>query len=279
MKRTRVFYSDNGTLTDLTPDVFKYEPGRAQIDQFVGAEDYIYIANVAPFNHFYLKLDEPLNHTDVVMTLQYWDGNSWANPSELMDETEHFTQNGFVTFTPSRNSTWNIDDTSGTGSSITGLTSIEIYQRYWVRLGFSNNLSANARIHYLGQRFCDDEDLYSEFPDLSRSSVLEAFQSGKGDWIEQTVRASDVIIRDLTSQTTIWSKNQILDRDEFRLACVSKTAELIFTSFGDDYEDNRILARQEYKARITNIMSALDRNGNGKLEQNEMKNYSGWLER
>lgn len=77
----------------------------------------------------------------------------------------------------------------------------------------------------------------------------------------------------------IWSKNQILDRDDFKLACVSKTAEIIYNAFGDDYMDQKVAARNEYSARFKRINFSVDKNSDGALSVYEQKTKVGYFSR
>jgi len=278
MRTTRILYSDNGTLTDLTTELSNFHSGTYTFSGFTAAQDYIYIGNIAPFNHFYLKMGTA-SVSSTTMSVHYWSGNDWQEVVEIEDETSGLTQDGFVTFVPSKNYGWVNADTSGRGQQVTGLTSVTIYDKYWIRISFNNDLTADSIISWVGQKFSNDDDLGSEFPDLVRSSVLTAFQSGKTDWEEQHVRAAEIIVKDLISRNIIYSKNQVLERNSFMLPSVSKVAEIIFNSFGDDYTDQTKNARKEYISRMDKSIYDVDLNNDGELSKKEMKYRQGYLTR
>jgi len=278
MRTTRVLYSDDGTITDITNQMSNYHSDTYTFSGFVASEDYIYVGNVAPFNHFYLKMDTA-SVASTTMTVEYWSGNDWREMVEINDETNGLTGNGFITFVPDRNYSWVDADTNGQGQQITGLTSLTIYDKYWIRISFNNDLTADCVISWIGQKFSNDNDLGSEFPDLVRSSVLTAFESGKTDWEEQHVRAAEIIVNELITKKVIFAKGQILERNSFMLSSVSKVAELIFNSFGDDYIDQKKDARNEFEKRIDKCIYDVDSNLDGELTDNEMSNRQGFMTR
>lgn len=278
MRKTRLFYSDNGSLTDWTISVGDYKSGTVTFS-FNPAQDYIYIGNNAPFNHFYLKMGSTVNASNATITIEYWDGNSWQEVIETIDETEGFSQSGFISWVPDKNSVWHRSNTNQDGQSITGLTSLSIYDLYWARIKVTGTVDASLEIKWLGQKFSDDNDLGAEYPDLVRSATKTAFEAGKTDYEEQAIRASEVIIQDLIKHNIIWSKNQVLDREEFKLASVCKTAEIIYNAFGDDYLDQKQQSRQEYDSRFKKLIFSVDRNEDGQLSVGEMQSRMGFVTR
>ena len=276
MKRTRVFYSDNGSLTDISDDLNNYRVDEKTIPDFVASEDHFYIGNIAPFNHFYLVMGATKNTITSAMTIEYWDGNAWASLAELVDKTNGLKNDGLISWVPDRDNFWSQDDTE---DMLAPLNTLKIYDLYWVRIAFANDLDPNIILSWLGQKFCESDDIYSEYEDLSRSNVLDSYKSGKTNWEEEIVRASEIIVKDLSINQMIFSKSQILDIGEMKLVCISKTAELIYKNFGDDYEDQRLLSRQDYKSRLNGAAQSIDQNNDGRLDEGEMMKQSGWLKR
>ena len=278
MRTTRVIYSDDGTLTDLTTNLENYHSGTYTFSGFTAAEDYIYIGNIVPFNHFYLKM-ATASVASTTMSIDYWTGNSWQAVVETIDETSGLTSDGFVTFVPDRDHAWVDANTNGQGRQVTGLTTVTIYDKYWIRISFNNDLTANSIISWVGQKFSDDNDLGSEYPDLTRSNVLTAFESGKTDWEEQHVRAAEIIVDTLITKNVIFAKGQILERRSFMLPSVSKVAEVIYNSFGDDYSDQKKDARNEFEKRMDKSIFDVDSNLDGELTYREMTNRQGYMVR
>jgi len=277
MRQTRILYKNNSVISDWTRSLNNYHQGSESFS-FVASEDAIYIGNIAPFNHFYIKISTA-NTSSTVMNIQYWSGLGFNDIAEIIDETNGLTQDGYVTFVPDKNQGWVEQDTSGSGGTITELNSVEIYDKYWIKITFNNDLDADSAISWIGQIFSNDDDLSSEYPDLVRSNVLAAFETGKTNWEEQHVKASELIIRDLIAKRVITSKSQLLERESFTLASVAKVAQIIFSSFGDDYRDQMNDAMREYQKRLDKSIYDIDLDGDGRLDPYEMKSRQGWLGR
>lgn len=279
MRKTRILYSDNGTISDLSNEVNNFHSESFELSDFVANEDYLYVGNIVPFNHFYLKM-ATASIASATMSVDYWSGQQWRPVVELIDNTEGLTQDGFITWVPDRDYAWVQSDTGGgSGQEITGLTSVTIYDKYWIRISFNNDLTDACSLSWLGQKFSSDEDLGSEYPELVTSNVLTSFEAGKTSWEEQHVKAAELIVRDLIKQKIIFAKGQILERESFMLPSVSKVAEIIFNSFGDDYQDQKLAARNEYKSRLDKSIYDVDYNLDGELEPGEMSARQGFLSR
>ncbi len=278
----RVYFSDNGTLVDISRKVGKYQSGSYSLD-FVTAEDAIYIGSLVPFNHLYFKLGATVNANAANMTIQTWNGTEFKDVVDIQDETDTgvpLAQSGHITWTPNRLEKWHREHTEDNGiEKITGLGSVTVYDNYWLKVTFDADLSASLEIEWLGQLFSDDEMLGAEFPDLVRSNVLTSFQAGKTDWQEQHVKASELIIQDLVRRGVIFEKGQILDRDKLALASVSKCAEIIFSAFGDDYAEDKIRARNEYEKRVDLSVFHQDKDDDGIIDRHEIGSRTGFLNR
>ena len=276
MIKDKIIYSDNGTLQDVSFKLSKYR-GQNFDMSYVSGEDYIYIGSNAPFNSLFFSLATP-NATAANMTVEYWTDN-WTEVVELEDLTNGFSQNGSVTFVPDRLEQWKRDHTNYSNATITGLEAVTIYSRFWVRIKFDVDLDANTLIKFVGQKFCSTDDISAEYPDITRLAVIEAFETGKQDWEEQIILASELVVQHLIKNQVIYSKSEILDAETFKLATISKTAELIFKSFGDDYINHRELAKKEFKARMDLSVFNVDEDADGELEPSEQRSRQGFMSR
>lgn len=267
MKDFRILYSDNGTLTDYTTNLDNYHGGTHSFS-FVASEDAIYIGSRLPFNHIYLKLGSTVNAETSSMSISYWDSIDWRSAVEVIDETAvsgaSLAQSGFVSWVPDKDYGWIREDTNYGGIEITGLTSVEIYDLYWLRINFSADLTADVTLSWAGQKFSDDDDLGTEYADLVRTSVLSAYESGKTDWEEQHIAAAKIIIQDIKKRGLIYDKQQILKWDEFTPAAVSQVAKIIYGGLGNDYLDARSLAVKDYAERIGNVLPTIDKDRNAR---------------
>jgi len=272
----RIVLKQGVTLTDITEDVSAY--GAQGVDfELTSATGAIFIGADHPFNSIYFKMKTP-NASESSIVIQYWD-QQWRNVVDKRDSTKTFTQSGFISFTPDRENAWERESTNYEGESVTDLEGIVIYDKYWLKITLGGDLDPGTELQWVGFKFSDDNDLAAEYPDLVRSNVLTSFKSGKTDWEEQHVRAAEVIINDLQDRGLIKDVGQIIDRKEYKAASVSKCAEIIFRSFGDDYLDRASEALAEYNRRISKRNPTIDRNANAIRDAHEVSRSSGWLER
>lgn len=263
----RIFY-DNKEITkavqrlDAEINVFSYVAGK-----------YIYIASDFPFNHTFIKMGSVKNTELATMKVEYY-ATAWSEVAELRDETNALSTSGFIEFTPNRNYGWSREQDSAN----VGVSTV-VYDKYWTRISFDVSLDAGLSLSFIGNKFSDDEDLFSEYPVFNDANYMSAFKTGKTDWEEQHIKAAEIIISDLERKGVIISKEQILDKKKFTGAAVCKTAEIIFTSFGNDYIEQKKAAKEEYTKRIDLKQYNTDTNNNAILEPGEIKVKQGWLSR
>jgi hypothetical protein len=266
----RVIFSDNATLIDHTLNLLNYHSGVGLVD-YVATEDYLYLGSNFAFNSFLVKMDT-VNTQATTMSIDYWSGSSgWKSVVEIKDETSGLTSDGYVTFVPDKNWGWNRDDTVNSAGveEVTGLGNVTIYDQYWIRVSFSVTMDVTTDIAWIGHLFCEDDDIYSEYPIFDDSTLKAQYETGKTTWEEQRVRASDLIVDDLISRGILLTSDQILERRKLMKVCVSKTAELIYKALGDDYNDDRKKAKAEYSERIKQGNFFIDKNNNARVDKKE----------
>lgn len=276
----RIIFSDNGTLNDLSLNLNNYHSGTGLID-FVSAEDFLYLGSRYPFNSLYFAFDTA-NTQDSELSMSYWDGNTWRNAVDIIDETNGFQQDGLVTFVPDKSkSGWASEDTvnSSGAEQVTGLGDITIYDQYWLRLSVSSDLDIGTTLKWVMYKFINDQDLYSEYPIFNSSTFKTAFEAGKTTWEEQIVLASRLTVDELIKIGVIQSGNQLLDYEKLKTPTTPKVAEIIFNAFGNDYNDDRIKAREIFKERIGNKLFNVDLNNDARLDDKEIKQRTGYFYR
>lgn len=235
--------------------------------------NYIYIASDFPFNHLYFKLGNNKNALNSTMKIEYYT-TSWSEAVEIRDYTDGLKQDGFVEFTPNRNFGW----AQTVDSSSAGVSTV-VYNKYWTRISFDSNLTSGIELSFVGNKFSDDDDLFTEYPVFNDSNFMDAFQIGKTSWEEQHIKAAELIIQDLQKKQVVFGPEQIMDRNRFLGAAVCKTAEIIFSAFGNDYVEQRKSAKEEYSKRIDLSQFGIDLNGSGTLEPAEIVARTNWLSR
>lgn len=248
---TRVLFSDNGTISDLSTKLDDYKSGSESLT-IVHTEDCIFIGAYYPFNSKFFKLGTV---SSVVSnpSIEYWTGSSgWVEAVEVIDETNGFKNSGFISWTPDKTKGWIREDSD----DIADISGKVIYDLFWIKISFS--ASCTMTLDWIGELFSNDNDLGAEFPDLLRTQTLTSFETGKTNWEHQHVIAGKVLVDDLKSKKIISFKEQILDRKEFTLAAVQKCAAVIYNSFGDDYVDNKKECEIEYNKRINKDIYNID---------------------
>jgi len=272
----RAFFK-SGSVTEITKQVNSYKSETYSLS--MTDSDYIYLSFDFPTNHFFVKMGSVVNTVNSNMSIDYWTGQGWEPVVHKNDYTEALSSSGMVEFTPNRQSSWNIGSTNSSGSNITGLESITVYDQYWVRISFSADLDPSINLNYIGNVFSSDEDLFSEFPVFNDSNFLTGFETGKTTWEEQHVKAADLIIQDLKRKNVIVGKEQLLDISILAPASVCKVAEIIFNAFGKDYVEQLNRAKAEYATRIDLSKFLVDVTNDGIKDLGENTVSQGWLSR
>jgi hypothetical protein len=238
----KVIYSDNGTLSDETAILENYVSGAGN-KSLVAADDYVYIGSKYPVTSKYIKRT---NTGGGALTLEYWDGTTWRAAVNLQNGSS--AGSGYISWETDKRYGWKRDDTSVDGSErITGLGDVTLYDYYWLRLSWASDHTWDWS--WVGDLYCTDDDLGSEFADLTRSAVMTAFETGKTDWEEQRAQASKLVSQDLKRLISLPGAVQVIAREQLMLPTVAKTAEIIFRGLGSGYVQSMEAARKEYESR------------------------------
>lgn len=258
--------------TEITKETYRIDSEVYQLNYDAG--DSIIIASDFPFNHLFIKLGTVKNIIPANMTVSYYAQGGWTQVVDLIDETNGLEQSGYIEFTPNKNVFWKICDSD----EIAGISTV-IYEKYWTKIEFDATLTEYVDLSFVGYKFCDDSDLYSEYPIFDDNTMRTVYKSGKTDWEEQEIKASSLIVLDLQKKGIILAPEQILDRKKFIGAAVCKTAEIIYSAFGNDYVNQKKDARIEYDNRLNLSQYNVDLNNDGILNQSEKVYRQQWLTR
>ncbi len=265
-------FSDNGSLSDKTPLLEDYHSGTAALT-IVATEDKLYLGSKLPFTRKYIKVSS-VNVSASIVSARYWDGSAWRSTSSFTDETSlsgvTLAQSGYVSWEADKRWAWKSDDTTANGAArIAELAGVTLYDMYWLELSFSANVAATFA--WIGEVFASELELGGEYPDLVRSNIKSAFETGKTSWEDQRVIASKLVSQDLKRIQATASAGLVLARDQLALAAVAKTAEVIFRGLGSGYSESMELARKEYETRMDRKYFALDDNLNGRADGAEVQ--------
>ena len=260
----RLFLAQGG-LTDYTELLDYYSSASAFV---LTTSDYFYMASLYPFNNFWAKMGVA-NTNSANVSVEYW-ADEWKTAVEVVDDTNGFQQDGYIYFTPDKRSRWFRESTRENDQPrIPELSTVTIYDMYWMRISVDANLSAGTTLKYIGHKFCSDSDLFAEYREFKNPNFISAYESGKTDWEEQIVRASDLIVKDMVAKNIIVHKGQLLDHKKLLLPTVPKTAGVIYQNLGDDYKDDLKNAKLEAASRLSNQIFHVDHDNDARLEYKE----------
>jgi hypothetical protein len=251
----RFFWDDDGTLKDQTIEWSNPHSDSAIWD----GKSRLYMSSFLPFNTKYFDITVA-NDQGGTLDIDIWYNDEWVSVVDSIDYTDLLTKSGNIVFTVDENKGWMIEDKS---SDIEGLTTTNIYDSYWMRLTLATTSDSALSINYIGHKFAEDSDLLLKYPMLKSQSLKTAFATGKTDWHDQLVLASDFIIDDLKSRALIISKDQLLNVTRFKNACCYKAADIIFHGLGEKWFDHATKAEARYAQDMHMDNFGIDINGDG----------------
>lgn len=260
----RIIYKDNTTYTDQSAKLSSMGANEADIP-VASATSAIYIGSDLRFNNRYLDF-ETANTNSVSLTVELWNGSAWVAAVDVIDQTEGLSGSHLISWVPDKDKSWSKESST---ANISELSDFEIYDLYWAKITWDDDLSADTALNYVGFRFSDDFDLGSLYSELTLSSYLEQFKSGKTNWNEQHVKAAEEVIRELRAENIIWNENQIIQWDQFTDTCVHRVAKMAYREFGDDYKDDYTRAEQSAKKAFNIKQFIVDKDGDGRIDEDE----------
>jgi len=226
------------------------------------AGQYLYVGSIVPFNNLWFEVGVA-NDLAATLSVSMWFGQEWTPAVDLYDGTSGLFSTGRVVWNTDLDKGWNIEQRS---SQVTGLAGTNIFNMYWARFSWSVSIKATTSLKYLGQKFANDDILGSYYPDLTLSSLKEQFESGKTNWDEQHYMSAELIVMDLKKRGVIFGRGQILDYSLLESASCHKLAEIVYTSFGPSYFEQRAEAAKYYEKQMTLPFKTVDHNLDGRLD-------------
>lgn len=223
---------------------------------------YLYIGSIVPFNNFWVEIGTA-NDVAATVSVDIWFGKEWKSAVDVYDGSQALFQTGRITWNTDIDYGW---DPERRSSDVTGLSGTNIYDMYWARFSWNQTLKATTVIKYIGQKFANDDVLASYYPDLTLSSLKEQFETGKTTWDEQHYMAAQHIVMDMKKRGIIFGRGQILDYSLLEAAACHKLAEIVYTSFGPSYFEQRAEASKYYEKNIQLPFMTVDKNLDGRLE-------------
>ena len=172
-------------------------------------------------------------------------------------------RSGVIQFSPDRDEGWEFTDETDDSDAPPELAagSTNYYNLYWARISFDADLDAGTIIDRIGYRFSNTLQLSAVDPDIEQ--YLASWETGKADWNEQLVIASDHVVTDLKARGLIVHSGQILRIDEFSLATSYKCLALIYMVLGPDFEFRLEKVKENYKELMGARRFTFDMNRDG----------------
>jgi hypothetical protein len=214
------------------------------------------------------------NDVAATITLEYWDGYAWRTAVDVLDGTlsgsTSLAQTGVIQFSPDIDYSWNIvHDTTDTGAP-DALSSVTIYNLYWLRMKFSDTLKSTTALKRIAYAFTQHQQI-NNF-DTTINNYLTDFESGKTTWDDEIVLASYLVVRELKRKGLIQNQGQILRLDDVSIPTDWKTLEIIYRNLGGDYLEKLKEAQKQFDKTISLERYSFDKDGNAFLSQSEVTN-------
>ncbi len=268
----RVIYSDNGVLIDVS--LRNQDETNSLIIPMVTGEDYIYLGQHFPFNNFFIQ-KSVVNAVAGLMQIDYWDATAWRSAVDILDGTVNnsgvpLSKSGIVQFSPNPSYKWQITSDTTNGQFPSELSTLNIYNMYWLRIKFTATLTLTTAIKRITYAFTLSQQIDNY--DAKINQYFDSFASGKTSWEDEIVTASYLVVRDLKSQGLIRETGEILRLDDVSIPTDWKTLELIYRSLGGDYKDKLKEASDQYMQALALGRFSFDVNKDAFLSKNEISN-------
>lgn len=257
--------------TDISVAVGDYRVGSYALTYV--PEDHIYIAANCPFNNLWLELSTASIIDSGDPVIEVWYNGQWEQVVDIIDQTNGMTKSGRISWSLHIDKGWNSEEKSES----VGLSSFQIYNRYWLRISWPNNFTSG--ISYIGQKFSDDMLMSSMYPDLMQQTILSGYKTGKTSWDEQHFMAAEAIVKDIRKRNIAIDRGQIMDWTIFEDAAAHKVAEIVYQAFGSPYKDHVIESKKRYNEELNSRLYSIDSNKNGHIEEDEISKKSGFMTR
>ena len=268
-------------VSEVYTDVSMELSQRESVAIPLATTDALFIGQHYPFNNLYVGVSA-VNANTAHMHVAYWNNKEWESAVDVLDATKAtgktLAQSGAIQWSPDRDeSKW--ADTADTrdNSAPPQLASFAIYDMYWLRLKPSANLSSLAAINRVGFAFCTSSQLLDIDPELN--NYLGAWATGKINWTDQILVATEHLISDLKGRGLVVHAGQILRPDEFTLAVKYRTLSLIYGQLGPEFLPKTQAYFSEYQNQISQKAYTIDKNADGEATRSEIKGTQGGLVR
>lgn len=275
----RIFTSDNGVLTDVS--LKSQNSSESFVVPEVSGQDYVYIGQYFPFNNFHIDLDV-VNDQSASMNIEYWGSRDWQNAVDILDDSKvsgvSLSRDAVVQFSPDRERTWSIITDTSNNQSASELTSIDLYNLYWMRFSFDADINVLTAIKSIQYAFTNDSMLSAIDPEID--NYLTAWGgSSKTNWLEQIKFASQLVVSELKSRQMIIHSGNILRFDDVSVATAYRTLMVIYQQLGEGFINKFNHARDEFEKQLSQKRFTFDQNDDALVSRGEIQSTVGKLVR
>lgn len=244
----RLLRSTNGTLNDQS--LQNQEDASTTLLDINAAQDCLYIGQQFPFNNLYIK-SSVANALASNITIEYWDGSNWVFAVDILDGTKNgvstFARSGCIQFSPNFHNRWQlVYDTSEANVAPSELTTVTIYNLYWIRIKFTGNLTPTTASKKICYAFTTHQQIGKR--DSTLVNYLPAFNVTS--WEDYIISASQDVISDLKRMNLIIDRGQVLKIEDVSSATDWKTIQSLYFELGGDYQINYTNATRRYEEAI-----------------------------
>lgn len=218
--------------------------------------DYFYVGFHRKFNTRYFNLSTVNTNTSTV-SVQYWNGEAWADVEDLIDETVGFTLSGFIS--------WQ-NQTNWQKYTISPVDDVELY---WVRISVSANLSTGTALQSVQNLFCDATLLRALYPELVYDTRY--LPPGRNDFLEQLEAGKNLVVLRLKQKRAIDDESEVLDVSEVAVAAAHATAFIILNPIAksDEEKAKRDKAQEEFENELNEAINSFDTDDDGIIDEQE----------
>ena len=254
-EKLTVIFEDAGTLTNISSSVAQFKDEiTTQID--VITDNFLYIGFYKPIKNFYIHFDTPTTD-NINVFLQVFDGESWIDVVDFIDETNNFTKSGFISCLE------NSRPAEVDGNSL-----------YFFRFRF-DGIAADLKLGAVSMLLCSINDISAVYPPviqqdfrLGKQSLHVALELSKNNII-QYLRNKGINTND-NKRLTVFD---LLDVQEVRQAAAYKTISQILLSVFNSPEDKFYILSEKFKEKAEELlktyMLSIDYNQTGENNQSK----------
>lgn len=279
LQNNRVIFKDASARIDLSIPMSDFLETTGVTLNYQSTQDALFIGSDLPFNHRWFELKSANTSTSAI-NIEIWNGNTWKPAVDVIDMTavggKAFSKSGIISWTPDKYESWFREEST---EDIPELSSLKIYDLFWVKLTFDQNLSSATSLKYIGHKFSDDKELFARYAHLANEDLISAFAEDKTNWNDQHFIAAEELIQHLRASRTIISPNQILRWEQYKIAALHKCAEVIYRSLGEDYATEMKNAQAAFQKAMEIGSQNIDRNLNATLEFSEKSSATEFMDR